>query len=938
MKPAKACFLISNIRFQRPRSQLPLSISKWRIGDKGFILLVEALATNTSLKVLEVPNNNISDVGVTALLDLVSNTTLAEVNLHSNNISAHLLQSVSMRFNPQTVPQKNKYNQREKASASKHVVQPSRSSKQKNIPVKVNRRDFEKAYDIAQRNGDGVHWRRGKLMLVGQGGSGKTSTVRSFVGVEPVSEHLSTLGGELTQATTLDWSKVDAGDDLKIAIHRVAASRLQDSGSSPTLRLSLTRGAKNKIQKVRHSLKKYVSKLRVASEDESKPSAVQSKQETPETSTFQSEPETIMEFDEKLVIQEQSGSRPLTITFWDFGGQKVFYSLHHIFLTRYGIYMVVFDMRKFQNSNERVEAIEYVEFWLHSIKSHAPNAKVVLIGTHFDSINNPNDLEMIDEVLANHLDIEESLGSSLLFNKAQNHFFFPINNSSQDPNRALILRNVLESAFEDEKYIKESVSLRWIQALDAMRRHGMDYLEVASDVRSICSLFGIGEAEQEDMLVLFHRLGMFVYLDMSDVLRSRVVINPQWLINMLTKVIRDSSLHLAREEKLEIKTKFMSKKLSLLLQTGYASEILLRHFFGQDFEYLVEFMENSLLLSKTGAGNYIVPSLALKQPIKCPANINGSKCWLRFQYLPEGLFQRFICVCAADRETDATARVLQVHHSHAVFSIGKTDIFAIAKGNDIILRFGKTHDDEMRVRNKLYRLVQVISMKFLGSDLKTPQLFLVPRGYEDEIDPIGATFEIVQEILQDPFKSLIRLSNEDLIPKSIFELELQHPEFNRYIEIPKRFDSFFSYSWGDDLETRDAVRRIHYDLSSDLNLWLDDDMMIGDISSSMADGIDCSDSAVVFVTESYIKKINSGGRNGTSDNCFKEFNYAARHGSEFLIPVVLDSKVLDQKLWTGKFGADINLRQKYIDFTDPAKYNSNLKILAAEIKRRASNK
>ena len=64
----------------------------------------------------------------------------------------------------------------------------------------------------------------------------------------------------------------------------------------------------------------------------------------------------------------------------------MFYSLHHIFLTRYGIYLVVFDMRKILSKEESRNAKEYLEFWLKSIKAHAPNAKFILVGTHHDII------------------------------------------------------------------------------------------------------------------------------------------------------------------------------------------------------------------------------------------------------------------------------------------------------------------------------------------------------------------------------------------------------------------------------------------------------------------------------------------------------------------------------------------------------------------------
>ena len=112
----------------------------------------------------------------------------------------------------------------------------------------------------------------------------------------------------------------------------------------------------------------------------------------------------------------------------DFGGQEVFYTLHHLFLTRSGpfhhhssslsktaitivsylniishvphttsgFYMVVFNMEKFCLSTvteqEKAEAVGMLRFWLSSIAIHTRQtasdttgvAPIALVGTHKD--------------------------------------------------------------------------------------------------------------------------------------------------------------------------------------------------------------------------------------------------------------------------------------------------------------------------------------------------------------------------------------------------------------------------------------------------------------------------------------------------------------------------------------------------------------------------
>jgi hypothetical protein len=47
----------------------------------------------------------------------------------------------------------------------------------------------------------------------------------------------------------------------------------------------------------------------------------------------------------QLVLQRSREEEPLRINLLDFGGQKAFYSLHSLYLTRYSVYVVVFNMQ-----------------------------------------------------------------------------------------------------------------------------------------------------------------------------------------------------------------------------------------------------------------------------------------------------------------------------------------------------------------------------------------------------------------------------------------------------------------------------------------------------------------------------------------------------------------------------------------------------------------
>ena len=73
----------------------------------------------------------------------------------------------------------------------------------------------------------------------------------------------------------------------------------------------------------------------------------------------------------------------MELTWFDFGGQEVFYPTHQFFLTSQCIYVVVFRLDDKQYR-------ERVQYWLQNIKAYCvvgKPAKVVVVGTHADAVS-----------------------------------------------------------------------------------------------------------------------------------------------------------------------------------------------------------------------------------------------------------------------------------------------------------------------------------------------------------------------------------------------------------------------------------------------------------------------------------------------------------------------------------------------------------------------
>lgn len=124
---------------------------------------------------------------------------------------------------------------------------------------------------------------------------------------------------------------------------------------------------------------------------------------------------------------------------------------------------------------------------------------------------------------------------------------------------------------------------------------------------------------------------------------------------------------------------------------------------------------------------------------------------------------------------------------------------------------------------------------------------------------------------------------------------------------PDVYACFLSHDWGTDGEgrnTHERVRFINDRLRNEgLETWFDSERMRGDINIAMTEGIDRSQTVVVFITKNYLKKAAGLGPRGLSDNCYAEFSYALnRRGVEKLIAVVMEPSCRDPSKWQGVVG------------------------------------
>lgn len=605
---------------------LSLTLYENGFGDQGAELIANALKYNSSLRVLDLSKNKITNKGLSAVCDALvnkmnSNTSLLFLGLKDNDLDndcckplSHLLtNNSSLMF----------------LDVSDNVIENSGAKELLNaiefanftiVEVDFSETDVDdkdlylqlegliqrniqapkKALEDALSSAKGP-WRRSKLMVIGQGRAGKTATVRSLLGQKFLEEWNSTVGAELTQTKTRagkgkgGWMAMNQGDIEKYDNEFLTELLVNEAGAN------LTKMRENKLQRQENT---PPIESTVVSQPGSQ--GLSEAPTGPDLSQINIKvADIIKKLSDDVVLETARSYRDQVIfSIWDYGGQKVFYTLHHLFLTKYGIYLLVFNMEEvyeaFQvapDSTPRKEAaedpIEYMSFWLNSCTLHAPNAPILLVGTNLDKMKSES-VSAVDSYLKKtffsgnkYPQVLHRAGTD----NAAGPCFFPVDNKHRVGVEEL--RNTVFDCTAKQDYVNYKVPVFWLSVLDEMNASQTGTSRSFLRLQQVNDIFqketGILLASQDSaskeakasklvksMLAFFHELGVIVHFTSSTVLEDLVILSPQWVLEAMSQVIRDGQLHMfSTEEMEELKKAALAEDASRMLKQAIVSRDLL---------------------------------------------------------------------------------------------------------------------------------------------------------------------------------------------------------------------------------------------------------------------------------------------------------------------------------------------------------------------------
>lgn len=359
--------------------------------------------------------------------------------------------------------------------------------------------------------------------------------------------------------------------------------------------------------------------------------------------------------------------------------------------------MVVFNLKKF--TQDSAQSLEFVTFWMNSIRLHAADAPALLIGTYLDELTTSQKKrrKKLGEI---NSELIKALAAypQLVQNRKDRLSFFPISNK-ENFGLDKVKAQIGESS-DKQEFIHRRINMNWLRCLDLITEEEHGSWVSLKKVGIFAAKLGIdGEAEISTMLKLFHELGVIIHFDSTDALQQVIVISPQWLIDQISLVIRDKELH-AHNDAVMYEVG-LEEDYNTLNEQAVASFDLLHYFWGgEKVQFFIDLMRHTLLLSEWKYGNkeleksYLVPCLLDDGMGDTPIpKDNVIKCKFDFgnTFLPDGCFQRLLCLCVgyfhdfafADGNTSPSEGQHDpvIHSSFAKIYLSSTDSALYLKRN-----------------------------------------------------------------------------------------------------------------------------------------------------------------------------------------------------------------------------------------------------------------
>ena len=400
---------------------------------------------------------------------------------------------------------------------------------------------------------------------------------------------------------------------------------------------------------------------------------------------------------------------------WEFAGQAAYRAIHPILMSPEAVYVLVFDLSKklfdkaggngeencsIPNPDSEDSNLDHIMRWMdlvHSLK-HSTDGEtlppVILVGTHADCVK--EDPERIMECLLDRFCKNTVLGKHVAGSTVVDNTRAGKELGQEDQRIARLRRLILKVA-NKMPHTKKEVPLQWLyieSKIQDKAQSGVKYIPKRSFkeeiVQNVCEIQGVGDVEP--ILHFLHDRGTVIYHEHANNPNGLVVLDPQWLVNVLCKII--TAVTPSREEDIDIRS-----HRKRLREEGILAKELLDHAcrelgVDQVQQSLLFLMEKVNLLfrypSEDNKEIYLVPSMLTKRPgreiIPTANDALSSPVYLTFEteYVPVGLFSQLAVYFGVWAAKKSSCKQQQIYANAARFVLEDKNFLGLSCFKSVI--------------------------------------------------------------------------------------------------------------------------------------------------------------------------------------------------------------------------------------------------------------
>ena len=374
------------------------------------------------------------------------------------------------------------------------------------------------------------------------------------------------------------------------------------------------------------------------------------------------------------------GGRRIRVHYWDFGGQEILHSMHRIFLTKRTMYVILLNARDDTQSDR-------ARYWLHNVKSFAPDAPVLLVLNKIDQ--NP-------KASVNEQDLRSRYDKLTKVIRLSAKDFTPKQFNWE-------FTKVLMEEIYKTGFLSASWPISWTMVKAQLEQMEGHYI-MGDAYQAICKRCAVN-SHQEELLHWFNDLGVsFCFCDEEDyALKDYVILRPDWITNALYIILFNECEGAANGL---VPHKAIYK---LLTQVGSDPSIrcvlpMARYTTG-DIHYVLGVMRKFHLSFPYGSDHEFIPMLC-QQNSKIDtksyrSDVNILEFSMEFDYLPNNLLHRLMV------ERNQELDIENVWRTGARFRQEELGLSAVVTMDGNILRFFIFHANAMHRPNTYLAMLKV---------------------------------------------------------------------------------------------------------------------------------------------------------------------------------------------------------------------------------------